>query len=64
MSTEQKVAVITGASQSIGAAIVKTYRDRNYLAIAVSSSSILNGLRSKLKPRRTLHWCKTSAMSC
>jgi NAD(P)-dependent dehydrogenase (short-subunit alcohol dehydrogenase family) len=39
MSTEQKVAVITGASQGIGAALVKAYRDRNYLVIAVSSSS-------------------------
>ncbi len=29
MGTEQKVAVITGASQGIGAALVKAYRDRN-----------------------------------
>ncbi len=29
MSTEQKVVVITGASQGIGAALVKAYRDRN-----------------------------------
>jgi NAD(P)-dependent dehydrogenase (short-subunit alcohol dehydrogenase family) len=28
MGTEQKVAVITGASQGIGAALVKAYRDR------------------------------------
>ncbi|MBW4422310.1 MAG: SDR family oxidoreductase [Myxacorys californica WJT36-NPBG1] len=38
MSTEQKVAVITGASQGIGAALVKAYRDRNYRVIAVSRS--------------------------
>ncbi len=30
MSGEQKVAVITGASQGIGAALVKAYRDRGY----------------------------------
>lgn len=29
MGVEQKVAVITGASQGIGAALVKAYRDRN-----------------------------------
>ncbi|HIK17398.1 MAG TPA: SDR family oxidoreductase [Leptolyngbyaceae cyanobacterium M33_DOE_097] len=38
MNTEQKVAVITGASQGIGAALVKAYRDRNYHVIAVSRS--------------------------
>ncbi|MBM0744401.1 SDR family oxidoreductase [Phormidium sp. CLA17] len=38
MSTEQKVAVITGASQGIGAAFVKAYRDRNYRVIAISRS--------------------------
>ena len=38
MGTEQKVAVITGASQGIGAALVKAYRDRNYHVIAVSRS--------------------------
>ncbi len=38
MSTEQKVAVVTGASQGIGAALVKAYRDRNYRVIAVSRS--------------------------
>lgn len=38
MSTEQKVAVITGASQGIGAALVKAYRDRNYRVVAVSRS--------------------------
>jgi NAD(P)-dependent dehydrogenase (short-subunit alcohol dehydrogenase family) len=38
MSTEQKVAVITGASQGIGAALVKAYRDRNYRVVATSRS--------------------------
>lgn len=38
MSTEQKVAVITGASQGIGAALVKAYRDCNYRVIAISRS--------------------------
>ncbi|PSB29774.1 SDR family NAD(P)-dependent oxidoreductase [Stenomitos frigidus] len=38
MSTEQKVAVITGASQGIGAALVKAYRDRNYRVVAISRS--------------------------
>jgi NAD(P)-dependent dehydrogenase (short-subunit alcohol dehydrogenase family) len=38
MNTEQKVAVITGASQGIGAALVKAYRDRNYRVVATSRS--------------------------
>jgi NAD(P)-dependent dehydrogenase (short-subunit alcohol dehydrogenase family) len=38
MNEEQKVAVITGASQGIGAALVKAYRDRNYRVIATSRS--------------------------
>jgi NADP-dependent 3-hydroxy acid dehydrogenase YdfG len=38
MSIEQKVAVITGASQSIGAALVKAYRDRNYRVVATARS--------------------------
>ncbi|MBD1848379.1 SDR family oxidoreductase [Cyanobacteria bacterium FACHB-63] len=38
MSTEQKVAIITGASQGIGAALVKAYRDHNYRVIATSRS--------------------------
>jgi NAD(P)-dependent dehydrogenase (short-subunit alcohol dehydrogenase family) len=36
MGTEQKVAVITGASQGIGAALVKAYRDRNYRVVATA----------------------------
>jgi NAD(P)-dependent dehydrogenase (short-subunit alcohol dehydrogenase family) len=36
MSTAGKVAVITGASQGIGAALVKAYRDRNYRIVATA----------------------------
>ena len=36
MGAEQKVAVITGASQGIGEALVKAYRDRNYRIVANS----------------------------
>jgi NAD(P)-dependent dehydrogenase (short-subunit alcohol dehydrogenase family) len=35
---ERKVAVITGASQGIGAALVKAYRDRNYQVVATARS--------------------------
>jgi NAD(P)-dependent dehydrogenase (short-subunit alcohol dehydrogenase family) len=35
---ERKVAVITGASQGIGAALVKAYRDRNYRVVATARS--------------------------
>jgi NAD(P)-dependent dehydrogenase (short-subunit alcohol dehydrogenase family) len=38
LAIEQKVAVITGASQGIGAALVKAYRDRNYRVVAVARS--------------------------
>jgi NAD(P)-dependent dehydrogenase (short-subunit alcohol dehydrogenase family) len=38
MSTERKVAVITGASQGIGAALVKAFRDRNYRVVATARS--------------------------
>ena len=38
MGTEQKVAVITGASQGIGAALVKAYLDRNYRVVATARS--------------------------
>jgi NAD(P)-dependent dehydrogenase (short-subunit alcohol dehydrogenase family) len=38
MSTETKVAVITGASQGIGAALIKAYRERNYRVVATARS--------------------------
>jgi NAD(P)-dependent dehydrogenase (short-subunit alcohol dehydrogenase family) len=38
MSTQQKVAIITGASQGIGAELVRAYRDRNYRVVATSRS--------------------------
>ena len=38
MSASQKVVVVTGASQGIGAALVKAYRDRNYRVVATSRS--------------------------
>jgi NAD(P)-dependent dehydrogenase (short-subunit alcohol dehydrogenase family) len=36
MGIEQKVAVVTGASQGIGAALVEAYRDRNYRVVATA----------------------------
>jgi len=38
MSGEPKVAVITGASRGIGAALVKAYRSRNYRVVATARS--------------------------
>jgi len=38
MSADQKVAVITGASQGIGAALVRAYRDRNYRVVGLARS--------------------------
>ncbi len=38
MGVERKVAVVTGASQGIGAALVKAYRDRNYRVVATARS--------------------------
>jgi len=38
VGTEQKVAIITGASQGIGEALVKAYRDRNFRVVANSRS--------------------------
>jgi len=38
MGTEAKVAVITGASQGIGAALVAAYRARNYRVVATARS--------------------------
>jgi len=38
MGAEQKVVIVTGASQGIGAALVKAYRRRNYRVVANSRS--------------------------
>ena len=38
MGVEQKVVIVTGASQGIGAELVKGYRDRNYRVVANSRS--------------------------
>jgi len=38
MNIDQKVVIITGSSQGIGAALVRAYRDRNYRVIANSRS--------------------------
>jgi NAD(P)-dependent dehydrogenase (short-subunit alcohol dehydrogenase family) len=38
MGSEQKVAIITGASQGIGAGLVKAFRGRNYRVVATSRS--------------------------
>ena len=38
MSTERKVAIVTGASQGIGAGIVEAFRQRNYGIVATSRS--------------------------
>ena len=38
MSNEQKVAIVTGASQGIGAGVVKAYRDNGFVVVANSRS--------------------------
>ncbi|SFJ69207.1 SDR family oxidoreductase [Bradyrhizobium sp. Gha] len=38
MGTERKVAIVTGASQGIGAGIAKAFRQRNYEVVATSRS--------------------------
>ena len=48
MSTEQKVAIITGASQGLGAGLVKTYRDNNFKVVATSRSITQTGDRDLL----------------
>ncbi len=40
MNTGRKVAVITGASQGIGGALVKAYRERNYRVVATARRAV------------------------
>jgi len=40
MSNSQKVAIVTGASQGIGAEIVKGFRERGYRVVAVGVAEI------------------------
>ena len=63
MGAERKVAIITGASQGIGEALVKGYRDRNFRvvpssrSIKPSSTPIMHDLARRLdvqRPSRTL----------
>ena len=51
MSSEQKVAIVTGASQGIGAGLVKAFRDRNYRVVATSRSIEQTGDRDILAVR-------------
>jgi NAD(P)-dependent dehydrogenase (short-subunit alcohol dehydrogenase family) len=53
MGIEQKVAVITGASQGIGAALVKAYRDRNYRAITPARDDDLVVVAGDIADRKT-----------
>jgi NAD(P)-dependent dehydrogenase (short-subunit alcohol dehydrogenase family) len=43
MSNEQKVAIITGASQGLGAGLVNAYRDRDFRVVATSRSITQSG---------------------
>ena len=38
MSSERKVVIVTGASQGIGAGLVRAYRERDYRVVANSRS--------------------------
>ncbi|MFZ1430385.1 MAG: SDR family oxidoreductase [Geminicoccaceae bacterium] len=40
MSSEQKVVIVTGASQGIGAGLVRAYRERDYRVVANSRSIV------------------------
>ena len=57
MDIEQKVAVITGASRGLGAALVKAYRDRGYgyhrgLGLKAGKVSAATPGRVRTPPRR------------
>ena len=66
MSSERKVAIITGGSQGIGAALVKGFRDRNYRVVATSRSiqpsndpDVLAIRGDVADPARPRPWCAT-----
>ena len=55
----KKIAVITGASEGIGAALVKELLKNNYKVIAISNSTfktILPAIRLLLSARSTLNY--------
>ncbi len=49
MGSERKVAVITGASQGIGAALVEAYRDLGY-GVVVTAPSISRFISDGIRP--------------
>jgi NAD(P)-dependent dehydrogenase (short-subunit alcohol dehydrogenase family) len=59
MIAENQVAVITGASRGIGAALVKAFRDRDYRVVAIarsikpSSDDAVLGISGDIADRRT-----------
>jgi short-subunit dehydrogenase len=54
MGTGRKVAVITGASQGIGAALVKAYRERNYRVVATARTVMGTWSLARQKPDQSL----------
>ncbi|HTW72867.1 MAG TPA: SDR family oxidoreductase [Acetobacteraceae bacterium] len=69
MVTEQKVAIITGAGQGIGAALVDAYRARDYrvvansLSIAPSSDDGIATVRGDISDRKTAERVVGDAMT-
>ena len=69
MVTEQKVAIITGAGQGIGAALVDAYRARDYrvvansLSIAASSDDGIATVRGDISDRKTAERVVGDAMT-
>ncbi|NNH32056.1 SDR family NAD(P)-dependent oxidoreductase, partial [Rhizobium sp. SEMIA 4085] len=55
MNTEGNVVIITGASQGIGAELVRAYRDRNFRVIVTSRS---------ITPRTYLYYYAVSVAFC
>jgi NAD(P)-dependent dehydrogenase (short-subunit alcohol dehydrogenase family) len=55
MSSERKVVIVTGASQGIGADLVRAYRDRNYRVVAPEVHALLVAVRYLARPSPALH---------